>query len=345
MLAVQPLVRWSTSQMGRRMTMVAGAAASSGGLLTAAYAEYLWQQCLAQGLLIGIGAGTIISAVSDLVPAAALVAGAAVGGSVLALATGHAMTEPATVFRWLALGMAIGQLIAVILVGHQRLQISKTTPKYSGSVYASTGLRAEPRITTSTTCSSARASNRISLRRIGAALTKAAGDILFYGGVPQLALLLPSYAQLQLQASAEASAALLAVLLAAVAGGALTAHTSLQHVHAAVVAAAAQGVAGLAICLWLLPIRGWPAAVVLSVCSGLALGAAISCVAKRSRPWKMLLADAVAVFAGAAISAQLLRQSAFTPALAFSAAACLAAAALTAASAFLGLELPNRRRC
>ncbi|KAJ2078483.1 hypothetical protein H4R24_004442 [Coemansia sp. RSA 988] len=335
LLAVQPMVRWSANRMGRRMTMVAGAAAITGGLLTTAYADYLWQRCLTQGLLIGIGAGTIISAVSNLAPATTLVAGAAVGGSVLALATGHAMTQPATVYRWLSLSMAIGQLISVILVGHHRLKTSKSIPEFSGSVYMSARLRYIPQITTSTAVTSSRVSKRIYLHRIGAGLSSVASDILFYGGMPQLALLLPSYAQLQLQASAEASAALLALLLAGVAVGALVAETSLQYVHAAIVTATTQGVVGLAICLWFLPIQSWPAAVVLSMCSGLALGTFIGCAVKRSRAWQMLIANSVAVFAGTAITAQLLRKNTFTLPLTFSAGACLAAATASVVSAYL----------
>ncbi|KAJ2868913.1 hypothetical protein GGI22_000570 [Coemansia erecta] len=118
-------MRWIGS---RRAVLFLGAILSSGGLLTAGYTGQLWQLCLTQGVVVGIGCGISYGAISDPIlvdeakksgRACVLAMAAGVGGSALALIVQRIFLQSnhnsAVTLRWLALLVGGLQAVGILL--------------------------------------------------------------------------------------------------------------------------------------------------------------------------------------------------------------------------------------
>ncbi|KAJ2733686.1 glutamate--tRNA ligase [Coemansia sp. BCRC 34962] len=111
------------------LCVVVGSLVSGGGLLAAGFAVHLWQLCLAQGVLVGVGAGISaraavaiaerrwVSTDGESTRRLALV-GAGIGGCGLALGASELIRRGTTssALRWLAGIVFSGQIIAAILL-------------------------------------------------------------------------------------------------------------------------------------------------------------------------------------------------------------------------------------
>ncbi|KAJ2641343.1 glutamate--tRNA ligase, partial [Coemansia sp. RSA 1694] len=108
------------------MTVVVGATISSGGLLAAGFADHVWQLCLAQGVMVGVGAGISANAAGrvaemwwpEAIDAQFLLVGSGIGGGALALVAGRLISTGTTnsALQWLALLVFSGQLLVSLLL-------------------------------------------------------------------------------------------------------------------------------------------------------------------------------------------------------------------------------------
>ncbi|KAJ2705942.1 hypothetical protein FB645_002031 [Coemansia sp. IMI 203386] len=123
------ICRWLDIRIG----VLVGAILSSGGLLASGYATAVWQLCLAQGAMVGLGGALSFSAAVDMLDylkethfrlgridtSALAVAAAGLGGGALALAARKLVVSgsTATALRWLALMVLCSQCLGALLMG------------------------------------------------------------------------------------------------------------------------------------------------------------------------------------------------------------------------------------
>ncbi|KAJ1796461.1 hypothetical protein LPJ59_003736 [Coemansia sp. RSA 2399] len=246
------VMRWIGN---KRAVLLLGAVLCSGGLLTAGYTGQLWQLCLTQGVVVGVGCGISYGAVA--IPilvdvtrkwgrACVLAMAAGVGGSALALIVQRIFLQSnhnaAVTLRWLALlvgGLqAVGILFArepddessdamnSISEHHNGMMLflldsnpneSKTASALSGS--SANGQVQEPQY---------RVSQKRSLRLVSGAVASYASVCVYRMSSMVPALLLPGYVDRMVVQDKRgySGAAMLAVLsLASGIGGALAARS------------------------------------------------------------------------------------------------------------------------
>ncbi|KAI8319367.1 hypothetical protein GQ54DRAFT_341307 [Martensiomyces pterosporus] len=137
------------SRLGARPTIIAGAMLSGGGLLAASYSTKIWQLCLSQGALVGVGSALSSQAAMSALTArhrcsqtsakaAICLAGSGVGGAALSLGIRQLVVAytVGAALRWMALVVASGQSAAILLLAIPSQQRSERDASVAGNIDA-----------------------------------------------------------------------------------------------------------------------------------------------------------------------------------------------------------------
>ncbi|KAJ1644996.1 hypothetical protein LPJ64_003377 [Coemansia asiatica] len=302
------ICRWLDVRIG----VLVGAILSSGGLLASSYASSVWQLCLAQGAMVGLGSALGFSAAIEvldylktkyarinLIDTSTLaVAAAGMGGGALALVTRKLVVSGslATGLRWLALIVLCSQCLGALLMGRVsnaeknnisigEISTGEAKGKQKADVDGLDGLdiaanpmnqyrRHHHNLNSKRRLFKQHTDRLYLVLKNRRFLISLLSDMLHYTGAFVPPILIPGYVSTQLPESSALSGALLLSMIwfASSLGGLLT---SMRQIPAAIKQKLPQISLSLSIwCLWLPAADSWPMVYAFCLVYGLCLGAA-----------------------------------------------------------------------